>query len=714
MGMLGKEEIQALLYVATNGNDAWSGKLPEPNRQRTDGPFATLVRARDAIRELKKAAGGLHQPVTIMVRGGKYYLRDKLILRAEDSGTQECPITYTAYAGEQPILSGGRRITGWKPYQGQILQAELPGARGGKWKSRQLFCNGQRMRRARWPKFDPSDPLYGGWAYAEGPAEEGSRTDLKYRPGTFRHSWAKPTELEVIYRMGVYGIQNIVPIKSIDEQNRAIALSHVGVDLNETPWYQKEVVILPDNPFYVENALEELDEPGEWCLDSEDGVLFFWPPVESIETAEVVMPALDGLITIQGGKWLTLSGFTFTETTDGDNIHHQRIEGDDVMYPQAGLRYCGDALQMSDTEHCCIERNRFYAVGGNSIYLALRNSRNVIRYNEFSQGGASAITLAGSRLRHPTFNQVCDNHIHHCGVLNAISAGIFLAVSDGNIIGHNLIEHMPDHGINLSDNPYGRNVIEYNRIRFCAELIFDTGAINSWMELGRKGDERCGHIIRFNFISDMYGCMLKNGKLAKSDGASGIYLDNYSSNCTVYGNVIARCTREGIFVHAGKNNLIENNIIVGSRCNIAFGDWVSFLDFWKPMAGFMSGNHISRNIFYQHEQGWGLFALHAWNGGVVARSDNNIFFCEQGTYTLTHLGNYDNGTTIAASALPEEQRIDTLAKWQYLGYDRNSCFEDPLFMDVAHDDFRLKPDSPALKLGFEPIDVSKIGIRGER
>ncbi len=141
-------------YVATNGNDAWSGKQREPNPAATNGPFATLIAARDAIRALK-ADGGLQQPVEILVREGTYYLSEPLRLSAPDSGTFDCPITYKAFPGEQPILSGGKVITGWRPYEGQIMCAELPEVKEGKWNFRQLFFNGQRQIRARYPNFDP-------------------------------------------------------------------------------------------------------------------------------------------------------------------------------------------------------------------------------------------------------------------------------------------------------------------------------------------------------------------------------------------------------------------------------------------------------------------------------------------------------------------------------------------------------------------------------
>jgi parallel beta-helix repeat protein len=142
-------------------------------------------------------------------------------------------------------------------------------------------------------------------------------------------------------------------------------------------------------------------------------------------------------------------------------------------------------------------------------------------------------------------------------------------MSDGNIIGHNLLEYLPHHAINLGNNPWGRNIIEYNVIRHVCLEIMDTGAINSWMEQPASQDaERVGHVIRFNYIADVYGFQVKDGRVGRGDSEllNGIYLDNYTSNCLVYGNVVVRC-RNGIQIHAGRNNVIENNIFVNCWAN---------------------------------------------------------------------------------------------------------------------------------------------------
>jgi hypothetical protein len=99
-------------YVASGGNDAWSGRAAEPNGAEGDGPFATIGRAQEALRALR-SDGALPGPVTIRIRG-THRLAEPLVITPDDSGTAECPVTFTGYQGEKPILSGGRTITGWQ------------------------------------------------------------------------------------------------------------------------------------------------------------------------------------------------------------------------------------------------------------------------------------------------------------------------------------------------------------------------------------------------------------------------------------------------------------------------------------------------------------------------------------------------------------------------------------------------------------------------
>ncbi len=207
--MIALTPLSMTLYVAVNGNDKWSGKLPEPNVDKTDGPFATLERARDEIRKHKAAK------TDVFAREGMYSLSETFKLGPEDSGT-----SFLAYKNEKPTLIGGRQITGFTPYEGEILKANVndQGFKGIYF--HQLFFNGKRQNLARYPNYDPENPYGGGWAYADGefipmykdiPNE--SRRSLHYKVSDARE-WSRPEEGEVFVFPRYNWWNNIVRIES--------------------------------------------------------------------------------------------------------------------------------------------------------------------------------------------------------------------------------------------------------------------------------------------------------------------------------------------------------------------------------------------------------------------------------------------------------------------------------------------------------------------
>jgi len=157
-------------YVATNGSDAWSGQLPEPNATKTDGPFATVDRARRTVAALKQRPGGLTRPVEVLVRGGTYYLPSPLYFYQSDSGTAAYPIRYQACPGETPVISGGRAMSNWTLYSGSIYRCSVAGLNLTACPIRQLFYKRQRQPLARYPNYDPSDPIRGGYMFTKQPA----------------------------------------------------------------------------------------------------------------------------------------------------------------------------------------------------------------------------------------------------------------------------------------------------------------------------------------------------------------------------------------------------------------------------------------------------------------------------------------------------------------------------------------------------------------
>ena len=171
-------------YVAPDGDDAG------PGTERR--PFATLARARDAVREDIQEN---RLPVTVLVRGGTYYFDETLTFGPEDSGTEEGPVTYAAYPGEEPVISGGREIVAdWKPYRDGIMVCSLPQDDWSDPGFTQLFVDGKRQIRARYPDYDPSDPGISGYLTATGADNESPRS-VFYDPETFTtNTWEKPHE----------------------------------------------------------------------------------------------------------------------------------------------------------------------------------------------------------------------------------------------------------------------------------------------------------------------------------------------------------------------------------------------------------------------------------------------------------------------------------------------------------------------------------------
>ena len=538
----------------------------------------------------------------------------------------------------------------------------MPEAKGGKWRFRQLFWTASGKCRPRYPNIGPRTCAHAGWLDGRGSRRAGKFYGIQVQGRQFPSPLGEADAGRRVYDYQL-GLHTIAPIKSIDEQGRSITMARPVRNFARPPW------VLPRAPeqakafrtdfgyfvpyrFFVENLLEELDQPGEWCLDTDEGKVYFWPPQESLENHEIAAPVLDCLVDLRGAAYVAISGFTFTETVNGgDNMHPFGYEGAGAMFPTEEATYCGEAVHLKDAEHCRIANNRFLSVGGNAVYLEGYNFKNAIQGNEIAYAGHCGVGLIGKRNRednvpqHPLFNEITDNHIHHCGVFDKAAVGVFCGVSDGNVIGHNLIEQMPHHAINLGNHGYGRNIVEYNDIRCACQESFDNAAVNCWMEDDAvdRGEERSGHVFRYNRIADTPG-----------DCTFGIYLDSYSSNCFVYGNIILRSGISGIRVNGGKNNIIENNIIVGSKD--AIGCW-SPTCFWPHMKGFMTGNRLDRNIMSRCSTILRIDTDSEDIPRAFADADYNLFFNAPDEQIQVGLHGSD---------------IVPLAQWKAMGYDEHS------------------------------------------
>ncbi len=150
--VIGHVATAADLHVSPQGNDAWTGTLERPNETNTDGPLASLVGVRDAIRRLK-ATGALPQPIRVRIQSGEYAIREPIVFEPQDSGTDQCPISYVGSPDERPIISGGRQISGWRKQDGRWV-VQLPEVETGQWTFAALWVNGELRTRARMPNDD--------------------------------------------------------------------------------------------------------------------------------------------------------------------------------------------------------------------------------------------------------------------------------------------------------------------------------------------------------------------------------------------------------------------------------------------------------------------------------------------------------------------------------------------------------------------------------
>ncbi len=541
---LAVEATAATFYVSTTGNDTWSGTRPDPGGN--DGPFATLERARDAIRTLK-AAGPLAEPVTVYLRGGIYELAQALKLVAEDSGTTAAPVVYRAYEQEQPILIGGKTVTGWRPFRDGIMQTDV-GTQGFRdIYFRQLFFAGKRQILARYPNADPEDPVAGGWAYVDGDPipmyqtiEGESRRTFQYKPGDV-HDWAHPEEIEAVVFPRYNWWNNIIRVASIDREKRLVTLAGDASYPNR-----------PNDRYYFRNVFEELDAPGEWYLDQRTWTLYFLPPGD-LSQGVVYAPTLESLLELDSVEYVTFRGLTL-ECADGTAVV---------------LKNCTECRVAASTV-----RNVGSRATGDESGIAIHGGhRNGAVGNDIYEVGSNAVSLDGGdpKTLEPAENYADNNYIHHVGVFYKQGVGVALG-GVGNRVSHNLIHDCPRFGVIWGGND---QIIECNHIRHCTLETADTGAIYSWqVDWAKRGTE-----IRYNYLHDIIGFGQENGKWTSPHMNWGIYLDDGTCGTHVHDNVVARTVLGGVHVHGGRDNVIENNILIDGR------------DFQLQYSGYVAERH---------------------------------------------------------------------------------------------------------------------------
>ncbi len=646
------------LYISNDGNDAWSGRFATADRNKSDGPFKTLQRARDEIRRRKQA-----RAVTVNIRGGDYLLPQTFELSSQDSGTKDCPVTYQAYENETVRLIGGRRITNFKPVtdpailkrldgpaRGNVMQADLKAAGISDFgevaqanKTLELFFQNKPMTLARWPNdsYVKIADVVGGKPFTV----HGKTGD---KIGKFTYSGDRPKRWQDENDIHLRGYwfwdwaSAYQKVESIDTEKCII---------NIKPPYH-HYGYMAGHRFYALNILAELNLPGQWYLDRKSAILYFWPPAEMAKS-EILLSMLETVISMTDASYITLDGLT---------IGFNR----------------GTAVAMNEGEHNKIIGCTLRNIGGKAVVVK-GGTNHTVADCQINNTGLGGVELIGGNRKKliPANHTALNNHIHNYCRLRKTYATAVSAKGVGCRIAHNLIHDAPHMAIGISGNDH---IIEYNEVYNVCTETDDAGAFY----MGRDWTWR-GNIVRYNYFHHI-------GKYKSHCGVSAIYLDDWSSDVKVYGNICYKIYR-AVLVGGGRDNIVENNIFID--CDIAV--------------------HIdSRGL------GW---AKSHFDGTATTLTDRlNAMPYKQSPWSQRYpqlLTLYDDEPALAKYNKVVCNISSGCQKWldlrdgltdKVVEVRDNWIDKDPLFVDRKNEDFRLRADSPAFTKGFQKIPIEKIGL----
>jgi hypothetical protein len=676
-----------LVHVATSGNDAWSGDLAVPNADRTDGPVATLERARNRVRELRQTNDDRRrdEPVRVVVANGRYEISTPLELTAEDGGSAAAPVSYAAAAGARPVISGGRRIAGFR--QGSddesgLWVADLDPARRQRFE--QLFVNGRRATLAREPDTgtfavvacdeailgpdgEPLDPQPG--ADTAQPAEpQRCRQTVVVDPFAAELlTGLDPTELSATI-MRVHHKWDVTRrfLDGFLAQRPAVVTSGRGMK----PWNRWDA----KSTLMFENARSFLDEPGEWFQDPSGRLLYKPRPGETLATIEAVVPVTDHLLVIRGDpaadrpcSHVTFAGLAFE--------HGSWLTPREGFEPAQAAASIEAAVQLDGAHHvtfrdCTIARVGTYGIWFRSGCRSCRVERCLIE--DLGAGGVRIGAMSpAARPAAETAGTTIDNCVIRCGGrIFPCAVGVWIGFSPDNVVSHNEIYDFFYTGISVgwrwgyAESSCKRNRITDNHVHQIGQgLLSDMGGIYT---LGPSE----GTLVSGNVFHDIE---------SSSYGGWGLYTDEGSTGITFEHNLVFRTTSGSFHQHYGRDNVVRCNVLVDARDQQVQATRV------EDHRSFRFENNIV-----------------VWSRGTAIAGPWNKL------QTLTTRNCWWN-----SSGTPVTFMDHSLEAWQAAGHEQGSIVADPLFVDPANDDYRLRPDSPAIPLGFEPHDWTAAGVSGD-
>ena len=485
---------------------------------------------------------------------------------------------------------------------------------------------------------------------------------ISYRPGDINKGWQNLEDVEVVLLQ--YWMAARLPIQEIEEKNRVVLFT--GGSWRRLSWCG----------YYVENVREGLDSPGTWYLDRKQGSLYYYPlPNEDMVKAEVIAPVAEQLVRFEGDA---VGG----RLCAGSNSATSRSNTPSGRFPSRATP-CRRATSTCRRRSKRIERKNASSRTVSSHISAAgesnfgKDARNEVIANDFHDLGAGAIKIGeqvgqtdASLVTHDT--HAADNRISDFALVYPGAIGIWIGQSSDNVVEHNDISGPVMFGISVG----------WSWSYFPLQ-----NACNNRITQNHCHDLRGGPLTPFATIYALGtspGTMVDNNYIHHVD--AGIFLDNGCCGIRVEKNLVHDTTQGGF----GTNfdcfgNIVQNNIF-------AYGKTYQMTLYGDQPEGTQppKGELFTRNVILWKE-GW-LFQEPDWHT-FSTLWDYNLYWREGGGQVQFMRYAFD--------------------QWKAKQLDVHSVIADPMFIDPARGDFGLKPGSPALKLGFQPIDVSHVGPRVE-